>query len=95
MIPEKRTVTIIGGPGYEYFNAFDGKNTPPVIRGRADPPREPGAWRMELSPSIPAADDVFLNAIQIADGALRQPSEMRRLADDGRRFVGVWFGRNR
>jgi hypothetical protein len=71
LLPEKRTVTIIGGPGYEYFNTFDGTNTPPTIRSRANAPRESGAWRMELSPANSAADDLFLNAIQITDASAR------------------------
>jgi hypothetical protein len=29
----------------------------------------PGAWRLEISPAVPAADDVFLNVLEIGDRA--------------------------
>jgi len=91
LLPEKHTVTTIGGPGYEYFNTFDGTNTPPAVRGRDNAPRESGAWRMELSPANSAADDLFLNAIQITDASVKEGAEARLLTDEARRFVGVWF----
>jgi len=91
LLPEKRTVTIVGGPGYEYFNTFNGTNTPPTARGRNNAPRESGAWRMELTPANSAADDLFLNAIQITDASETEMAEARLLTDVAQRFVGAWF----
>ncbi len=91
LLPEKRTVTIIGGPGYEYFNASDGTNTPPAILSRADAPREAGAWRMELSPASAAADDLFLNAIQITSASATESEKAHLLTDEARRFAGAWI----
>ncbi len=91
LLPEKRKVTVIGGQGYEYFNNFDKTNTPPKVRNRDSAPRESGAWRMELSPINHAAEDLFLNAIIIADPPDNKGAEPRLLTDDVRRFAGVWF----
>ncbi len=46
----------------------------------------PGGWRVEISPSAPAADDVFLNALEIGD----QGSQPRRLEEvEGHRLAGA------
>lgn len=65
LLPEKRTISIIGGPGYEYFNRFVNKNFPP--EKAFNPNRESGNWRMEVSSGQPSVGTVFLHAIEITD----------------------------
>ncbi len=58
-----REITAVGGPGREFW--VDGRNYPQGY----DQPRdhEPGAWRVEVSPTGPAATDLFLNVMQVMD----------------------------
>jgi len=91
LLPESRTVTIIGGPGFEYYNTFSGTNYPPAA-GRANAPREAGAWRMELAPAKSTADDLFLTAFQIADGSAENKAGIRLLTDSDQKTAGVQFG---
>lgn len=65
LLPEKRTISIIGGQGYEYFNRFANKNFPP--EKAFIPNRESGNWRMEVSPGQPTVGTVFLHAFEITD----------------------------
>jgi hypothetical protein len=69
LLPERPLVRRIGGEGYSYW--CDGKNwEPPLAReGREDRQRETGAdhfWRIEIEPTEPAADVVFLNVLDAA-----------------------------
>jgi heparin/heparan-sulfate lyase len=59
----KREITTVGGPGREFW--VDGKNFPQGY----DQPKEhdPGAWRVEVSPKVPATTDLFLNVLQVMD----------------------------
>jgi hypothetical protein len=91
LLPEPRTVSIIGGPGFEYYNAFNQTNYPPSAAATAGAPREAGAWRMEVSPVAHNSDDLFLNAFQIADASTRGPVESRLLTDEGKKTTGVLF----
>jgi hypothetical protein len=54
-----------GGPGREFW--VDGRNYPSRPRARGN--NEPGAWRIEVSPRIPATTDLFLNVLQVMDAA--------------------------
>ena len=92
LLPEQHTVTVVGGPGYEYFNPFSGKNYPPKNPVTAAEPRESGRWRIEVAPNRAARDDEFLHAFQIAGPEVQQPVEMRRLSDASGRVPGVQFG---
>ena len=65
LLPKKRAIAIIGGPGYEYFNRFANKNFPP--KKTFNPNRESGNWRMEVSSAQPAVGTVFLHAFEITD----------------------------
>lgn len=56
-------ITKIGGPGKE-FDVM-GKNYPNSVPG--DDSVECGAWRVEVSPSMPSYDDMILTVIQIMD----------------------------
>ncbi len=89
LLPERRTVTIVGGPGYEYFNPFNQTNYPPATRGRADAPREAGAWRAEIAAQDGSRDDLFLNMLQSLDGAGRKTAEGRLLMAADRNWLGV------
>jgi hypothetical protein len=60
-------LTKVGGPGKEYW--VFGRNWANDV----DPQRlertsiEPGAWRIEVSPKAAAAEDLFLNVMQVTD----------------------------
>jgi hypothetical protein len=90
LLPAAHTVTAIGGPGYEYFNSFTGKNYPPARLEAASEARESGKWRIEVSPDQPERADVFLNAFQIADASVQGPVEARLLSGTkGVQFVSA------
>jgi VanZ family protein len=65
LLPEQRTITAIGGKGREFF--VDGKNYDEdgrIYRNehvRNDP--DGGAWRIEISPSKAAREDIFLTVL--------------------------------
>jgi hypothetical protein len=84
LLPEKRIITVVGGPGFEYFNAFTGLNYPPENPARANAPREAGNWRIEVSPADNSTEDVFLNTFQFSRGL-----EVRTLAADSPGWTGV------
>jgi heparin/heparan-sulfate lyase len=53
----------VGGPGREFW--VDGRNYP--FRPRARGNSEPGAWRIEISPRVPAKTDLFLDVMEVMD----------------------------
>ncbi|PYI57309.1 heparin/heparin-sulfate lyase HepB [Paenibacillus flagellatus] len=53
-----------GGPGREFI--VNGTNYPNAPKS-AGVAAEPGSWRIEISPSQPAATDTFLNVMQVSD----------------------------
>ncbi len=57
----------IGGPGKEFW--VFGTNYPSELDPELypHPSLEAGAWRIEVSPIAPAAEDLFLNVMQVAD----------------------------
>ncbi len=64
---DNRQLETIGGPGKEFLVA--GENFPndqDHDRGQRSS-QEPGAWRIEVSPKQPAAEDRFLNVMQVTD----------------------------
>jgi hypothetical protein len=88
LLPHRADIHVIGGPGLEFF--VDGKNydedgrLQPLIRGfRAGRP-EPGAWRIEVSPTDDAESDQFL--VVMLPGSLGSPPRhrVRLLEADGR-----------
>jgi hypothetical protein len=91
LLPEQRKILAVGGPGYEYYNTFRSRNYPPNIADRAREPREAGTWRIEIAPEVPSADDMFLNAIQIADGPPGDEAQTQFAGDPGRKLAGVQF----
>jgi hypothetical protein len=91
LLPADHTVTAIGGPGYEYFNSFNGRNYPPAHPAAAAEARESGRWRIEVAPNRAQRDDEFLNAFQISGPEVKDPAEVRRLSDIDGRIQGVQF----
>ena len=91
LLPEQRVVSVIGGPGYEYFNSFLGMNYPtsrPAVAGDA---RESGNWRIEVAPERPSQDDLFLHAIQMVGGSTGSPVEVRSVKALSGGLTGVQF----
>jgi len=60
-------LTTVGGPGKEFwvFSQNYANDVDPQRLERSS--MEPGAWRIELSPRSAAAEDLFLNVIQVTD----------------------------
>ena len=83
LLPERRIITSVGGPGYEFWNPFVGRNYAVSSATAAGPLREAGAWRIEVSPSEPRVEDEFLNVFRI--GAREGAGSVSRLirADGG------------
>jgi len=72
---ENAVLSKVGGPGKEFW-VFGRNFANDVEPGRlARSSMEPGAWRLELSPKAAAADDLFLNVMQMTDrtGAAHWP----------------------
>jgi heparin/heparan-sulfate lyase len=74
----------VGGPGKEFW--VFGQN----YANDVDPQRlerssmEPGAWRIELSPKSAAAEDLFLNVMQVTDRQSASHCPVQRLEADER-----------
>lgn len=83
LLPVERTITTVGGEGFEFYSRFLEKNYPVADARVTASIRESGAWRMEVAPEKKARDDQFLNVLQFpapADGAGRQASLVRDTA---------------
>ena len=81
LLPESAKIKLIGGPGKEYF--CDGRNWPP--KKKRDPLA--GAWRVEVSPTNPAAADTFLHVLAACDRLADPPPTCRLLPK--REGIGV------
>lgn len=84
LLPKNATIQRIGGKGFEFF--VDGRNYDEngklnEIALARNKDNEPGAWRVEVSPSAPAAEDVFLTVL-LPTGAGRLPPHQVRLIED-------------
>jgi hypothetical protein len=71
LLPEKSDVKKLGGPGNEFL-VGDVRYScgPNSSTGRRAPLKDgeiPGAWRVEISPSIEAEEDCFLNVLFVTD----------------------------
>ena len=76
----------MGGKGKEFW--VFGTNYPNDAQpGRPDDANERGAWRIEVSPVIPATENYFLNVMQVADNNCHQLNEVIRF--DAKRIIGV------
>jgi len=89
LLPAERSVVSVGGPGYEFYNAFSGVNYPVSRAAVAAETREAGNWRIETAPSRPSLEDRFLHALEMRSGASAKPTETRRVSAAG--VTGVHF----
>lgn len=78
----------VGGPGKEFY--VFGENYPNAATTRPDPCNERGAWRVEVCPESPSAEDCFLNVMQVADASCRNMLPVERV--DGDAVVGAVVG---
>lgn len=88
LLPEANNTHIekVGGPGKAFW--VFGTNYPNDAQpGRPDDANERGAWRIEVSPVIPATENYFLNVMQVADNNCQQMNEVKRI--DAKRIIGV------
>jgi hypothetical protein len=86
LLPAEHELTVVGGPGYEFFNLFDKRNYPVAAPGRLGEAREAGNWRIEVSPKRPAASDTFLHVLQVGG---TDPVEARLISDGDEKLAGV------
>ncbi|MGV3503172.1 MAG: heparinase II/III domain-containing protein [Adhaeribacter sp.] len=89
LLPEKRTISIIGGPGYEYYNRFAKKNFPPEKPFIGN--REAGNWRMEVSPKKPGTANAFLHAFQISDSGEKEMIATEYMRSQDGKLEGALF----
>ncbi len=89
LLPEKRNITIVGGPGYEYFNRFANKNFP--NSKPFDPVMEPGNWRMETSTANAEVETVFLHALEITDVNKKEMVKTQYIKSEDNKMGGVLF----
>ncbi len=64
ILPAGPNITKIGGPGYQFW-VEDSSTNYMVVPDKAD--EEPGAWRVEVSPSSDQAQDFFLHVMTVMD----------------------------
>lgn len=65
LLPEKRTMRLVGGCGIEDYWVF-GKNAAPG-KNMSRWQNNYGEWRVEVEPIVPRIDDIFLNVIYPCD----------------------------
>jgi len=71
VLPEKREIRRIGGAGKEFvvgdIHYGCGPKASSGRKSRLNFGELPGAWRVEISPSLPAEEDYFLNVMLLTD----------------------------
>jgi hypothetical protein len=82
VLPEHPVITKVGGPGKECW--VDGRNWPPVEKEWA---RDAGSWRVEVSPSQPATEDIFLHVLETDGDEIASPDAVSLTRESG--HVGV------
>jgi hypothetical protein len=86
LAPAQHSDRRIGGKGFQWW--VQGTNYGPA--GNGAPPRESGGWRVEVSPSTPAASQHLTHALFVADASAAKMPEARVLtASSGWRAVQV------
>lgn len=83
ILPEQATLTLVGGPGKECW--VEGKNWP--SQEKTEWPPEAGSWRLEVSPSRPAAEDFFLHVLQAGGDDIAKPEAVTLVREAG--LLGV------
>ena len=69
VLPEDPAITKVGGPGKECW--VEGRNWPSLEQ--VEWPPEAGSWRVEISPSRPAKQDLFLHVLQAGGNEIAAP----------------------
>ena len=82
VLPANPAVTAVGGAGKECW--VEGRNWPPI--GKEWEP-EAANWRLEVSPSQPAAEDFFLHVLQTDGSEIAEPDAVSLSRGAGR--IGV------
>jgi len=99
LLPADAKLATVGGPGREFWAS--GKNwalDPRFVERAAQRAKATGvgpyfgAWRLEVSPTGPAADDRFLHVITVGDKTLAHPIEARSVSRGNRDGVVLRFG---
>jgi heparin/heparan-sulfate lyase len=73
-------ITAVGGPGKEFWVFGENFENEPT-RGR-DPAGERGEWRIEITPSVSAEEDYFLNVMQVMDNDYEDQDEVKMIKGD-------------
>ncbi len=109
LLPKGAAINAIGGPGLDFFvedrNYDENGAVWASVRKRGANGPEPGAWRIEVSPTRGAKDDSFLIVLLPTPRGVTPPHRVRLLEADGRvgceivgpkRTTHWWFtpGRN-
>ncbi len=85
---ENADINPVGGPGKEFWVFGENFENEPS-RGR-DPAGERGAWRIEITPSVLAEEDYFLNVMQVMDNDYESQLEVELIKGD--KVVGAQIG---
>ena len=83
---EDAEIKKVGGKGKEFW-VFGTNYANDALPNRPDEANERGAWRVEVSPIKPTAENYFLNVMQVADNTCKELHEVKLL--DADRIVGV------
>lgn len=78
LYPEDAILQLVGGSGKEFW--VNGKNYPRDMDRRPKPNVQPGAWRLEVSPTVQQTQDYFLHVLFVDDAdAVQVESSMAEL----------------
>lgn len=83
--PDKPRITIIGGPGYEFW--ANGYNQDQGVPLTFEKHAESGAWRIEVEPSVPSEDDIFLHVLYPCDVSTESMPPVAKI--EGQNLTGV------
>jgi hypothetical protein len=88
LLPERVSVTKIGGPGKQFWS--DGRNWP-LPKGSRTRDTNPllGQWRVEVSPARARTEDIFLHVIETAEASQTRMARTKLVREGGR--TGVRF----
>jgi len=89
LLPPDRNISVIGGPGYEYFNRFVNMNFPPEKPFGEN--REAGNWRMEVSSRHPGTATAFLHAFEISGVNRRSMVATQYIRSEDGKMDGALF----
>jgi hypothetical protein len=86
-LPRNPDITVVGGPGFEFHvedkNFDEGGKTLQAIREK-NRLVEAGNWRVELSPSVKAQDDLFMVVLLPHKTSGRPPFQVRLMEKGSR-----------